>query len=59
MRSKNADFLKQGLIDQARKTTPSQRLDLFVEHSRRMRLLRDLGDARRSLPREPDRPDDR
>jgi hypothetical protein len=55
MRSKNAEFLKQGLIDQARRTTPSQRLDLFAEHSRRMRLLRELGDARRAAPREPER----
>ncbi|MBW8886661.1 MAG: hypothetical protein JF616_02790 [Fibrobacteres bacterium] len=47
MLSKNADFLKAGLIEQARRLTPAQRLDLFVEHSKLMRKLREMGERRR------------
>lgn len=59
MRSKNAEFLKEGLIEQARKLTPAQRLDKFVEHSKRMRSLRKLAERDLENPAFPNRPDDR
>lgn len=51
MRSKNADFLKQGLIDQARKLTPKQRVLAFIEHSRQMRAISKAGSRRRLVTR--------
>jgi len=59
MRSKNADFLKEGLIEQARRLSPSQRLDLFVEHSKRMIRLRELGELRRAESAGAKRPNER
>jgi hypothetical protein len=47
MRSKNADFLKQGLIEQARKMTPAQRVRAFIEHSRQIRAIRKAGAGRK------------
>lgn len=48
MESKNAEFLREGLIETARKMTPLERLDAFVEHSLRMRSLMALGEKRRN-----------
>jgi hypothetical protein len=59
MRSKNADFLRDGLIEQARRMKPAQRLDLFVQHSKRMRHLRELGELRRATTAGSKRPNDR
>lgn len=47
MESKNAEFLRQGLIETCRKMTPAQRIRVFIEHSERMNRLRDAGVARR------------
>lgn len=47
MESRNARFLRQGLIEKYRKMTPVQRVKAFVEHSRRMKGLRDAGELRR------------
>jgi hypothetical protein len=58
MESKNARFLREGLIEQARKTTPIQRLDAYVDHSRRMLSLKQLGDRRRALTAAPGVPDE-
>ena len=55
MRSKNADFLKEAMFDMARRRQPLERLDQFVEHSKRMRSLRDLGELRRLASTEPKR----
>jgi hypothetical protein len=43
MRSENADYLKRALIEQARRMTPVQRVRAFIEHSDRMRSIRDAG----------------
>lgn len=47
MRSKNAEFLKDGLIEQARKMKPVQRVRAFIEHSRQMLAIRKAGARRR------------
>jgi hypothetical protein len=47
MESKNARFLKQGMIDRCKAMTPAQRVKSFIEHSRQMKLLRQAGEARR------------
>lgn len=43
MRSKNAEFLKEGLIEQARRMTPAQRVRAFIEHSRQILSIRKAG----------------
>jgi len=52
MKSKNAEFLKQGVIDQSRKMTPDQKLRLFIEHSRLMKKLHKAGEIRRESLRD-------
>ena len=47
MESKNARFLKDGLVLQARKMTPTQRVLAFIEHSRQIRAIHDAGIRRR------------
>ncbi len=57
MESENARFLRNGLVAQARKRTPAERLNAFVLHSRRMRSLQALGESRRALTPTPEVPD--
>ena len=57
MKSKNALFLRESLLTQARKLTPLERLNAFVDHSRRMRSLMELGDRRRKQTPQPDHSD--
>jgi hypothetical protein len=47
MYSKNADFLRQSLIERCRNMTPEERVRLFIEHSLLMRKVRDAGVLRR------------
>lgn len=47
MESKNADFLRQGVIDRCRRMTPAQRVKAFLEHSRLMKAIRKAGELRR------------
>ncbi len=49
MRSKNAEFLKDSLIEQARKMTPKQRVHAYIEHSRQMRAIAKAGSRRRRM----------
>jgi hypothetical protein len=50
MKSENARFLRQGLIEQCRKMTPAQRVLAFIEHSRLMQEVRNAGRNRRNSP---------
>jgi hypothetical protein len=47
MESKNAQFLRQGMIDRCRKMTPAERVKAFIDHSKRMKSLATAGEARR------------
>jgi hypothetical protein len=56
MESKNAEFLRQGLIERYRKMTPIQRIRAFVEHSRMMQKLRKAGEVRRIMLKHRNEP---
>jgi hypothetical protein len=51
MESKNARFLRQGMIDRCRKMTPAERVKAFIEHSKQIRSLAAAGEARRKTLR--------
>lgn len=53
MESKNAAFLRQGLVDRYRKMTPGERVKAFIEHSRLMQQLRKAGEIRRADIEKP------
>jgi hypothetical protein len=57
MDSKNANFLRQGVMDRCRRMTPAQRVKAFLEHSRLMKAVRKAGESRRKnlTARKPDR----
>ncbi len=56
MESKNAQFLRQGVIDRCRRMTPAQRVRMFIEHSKLMRKVKDAGERDRRSPKpESDR----
>jgi hypothetical protein len=48
MYSKNADFLRESLIERCRNLTPAERVRLFIEHTLLMRKVRDAGVLRRN-----------
>ncbi len=48
MKSKNADFLRQGIVDLCRKMTHEQRLRAFINHSHLMKKLSAMGELKRN-----------
>lgn len=51
MESKNAKFLREGVIDQARRMTPAQRVRKFIAYSNQMRAIHAAGaKARKAKP---------
>lgn len=52
MESRNALFLRAGVVEQARKMTPAQRVRAFIKHSRQMRAIRDAGIQQRKAKRK-------
>ena len=47
MDSKNARFLRQGMVEQCRKMTPAQRVKAFIDHSRIVKKIHEAGERRR------------
>jgi len=47
MESKNARFLRQGMVESCRKMTPAQRVRAFIDHSRMMKKIFEAGERRR------------
>ncbi|MEO6096402.1 MAG: hypothetical protein ABIW76_12145 [Fibrobacteria bacterium] len=59
MESKNAQFLRQGLIETYRKMTPVQRVRAFIRHSRMVKQIHAAGERRRKSEAEKRSPDGR
>lgn len=47
MKSRNARFLKQGLIEEYRQMSPLERVRAFIKHSLLMQKIKEAGDADR------------
>ena len=47
MESKNARFLRQGMVELCRKMTPAQRVRTFIDHSRMVKKIYEAGKRRR------------
>ena len=47
MKSRNARFLKQGLIEEYRQMSPHDRVRAFIKHSFLMKKIKEAGDAKR------------